>query len=93
MKWYFTIHRPKMKAHGGAFWPIMLIQDLDDANTIEHEETHMKSQLYLGLVPWLLLYVFFLIFDGYYLNPFEMYARAVANKVDNFTPYGWTKYA
>ena len=33
MKWYITIHKPKMKALGATFWPIMAIRRLEDKRT------------------------------------------------------------
>ena len=92
MKWYITIHRPKMKAKGGAFWPIMMIKDKNDKYTIDHEEVHMKGQLWMLLLPWIILYSMFLILYGYYLNPFERWARAVENKKVRYKPFGWVNY-
>ena len=93
MKWYMTFERPNMKSRGGAFWPVMLIKDKTDKGTIVHEEVHMKGQLWMGLLPWLLVYLIFLLIDGYYANPFEMWARSVEMGNDEYKPYGWIKYA
>lgn len=101
MKWYFTWHRPKMRASGGAFWPVMAIKykslkgvpypPEQIKNTIEHEEGHMLDQLLMLLIPWLLLYLIFWIFYGYQKNPFEVWARVVAI-TDEWKPFGWFKY-
>jgi len=101
MKWYFTWNRPKMKAAGGAFWPVMAIRYVDKhglplppqyiKDTIRHEEGHMFDQLLLLLVFFYLLYLIFWIFYGYQKNPFEVYARVVAI-TDEWTPFGWWKY-
>lgn len=94
MKWYFTWKRPKMKAAGGAFWPVMAIRSIDiieDENTIKHEESHMKTQLSMLLLFWILPYLYFLLSHGYTDNPFERHARAVANG-KKWKFLGWIKY-
>ena len=93
MKWYITWNRPKMKAYGGACWPIMAIrQHKDVAKTIRHEECHLKGQLSLGLLPWFLIYLYLLIRNGYYMNPMEQFARKVADGKDKWSFLGWIKY-
>ena len=101
MKWYFTWHRPKMKALGGAFWPVMAIRYKDRKGntisaydlkeTIEHEEGHLFDQLILGLIGFWILYPIFHFTYGYQKNPFEVYARVVAI-TNEWKPFGWTKY-
>lgn len=93
-KWYITWNRPNMKAAGGAFWPVMAIRHIDiieDEDTVRHEESHMKTQLSMLLLPWIVVYGIFLLTHGYHENPFERHARAVAyGKKWEFL--GWTKY-
>lgn len=72
MKWYITWERPKMKARGGAFWPLMVIRDKKYTETRLHEEVHMKGQLWMLLLPWIVLYAIFSIVYGYLNNPFEV---------------------
>lgn len=101
MKWYFTWYRSKMKADGGAAWPIMAIKYHHNNGTpytgwyiqevIEHEEGHMKDQLMMLLIPWYILYLIFHIIYGYQKNPFEVWARVVAI-TNTWTPFGWWKY-
>ena len=91
MKWYFTWHRPNMKALGGAFWPVMAIKVKDDIKTIKHEETHMIGQLLMLLLPWIVLYGMFHLLYGYNNNPFERWATAVENGT-KFHPYGFINY-
>jgi len=91
-----------MKAFGGAFYPIMAIRKKyhdgadrfpqDIAHTIKHEETHMKDQLWMGLVFWAIVYYTFYIIYGYRENPFERHARAVSDGETNYYLYGWRKY-
>ena len=101
MKWYFTWYRPKMKAQGGAFWPVMAIRYHREDGTpfpawytqeiIEHEEGHMYDQLMMLLIPWVILYLIFWAIYGYQKNPFEVWARVVAI-TDEWKPFGWFKY-
>lgn len=101
MNWYFTWHRPNMKAVGGAFWPIMAIRyhnkegnpypSFYTQEVIEHEEGHMKDQLIMLLIFWLILYVIFHVIYGYQKNPFEVWARVVAI-TNKWNWFGWIKY-
>ena len=101
MKWYFTWHRPNMKALGGAFWPVMAIRYVHKngdpvtpgqlKETIKHEEVHMIDQLMLLLVLFYILYGLFWIIYGYQNNPFEAWASAIAHGT-KWRPYGWINY-
>lgn len=101
MKWYFTWHRPKMKASGGAAWPIMAIKykSLKGVpfttdyirEVIEHEEGHMLDQILMLLIPWYILYGIFHLFYGYQKNPFEVWARVVAI-TNEWKPFGWINF-
>ena len=90
-RWYILIEAPKMKALGGAFWPIMRVQDKDDKATIKHEESHLKTALSLLLLLWGVLYLLLWLLYGYNNNPFERHARAVETGL-KWKFLGWFAY-
>lgn len=95
MRWYFRWHRPNMKAEAGAVWPVVAHQDKwEDVkpSTLVHEEVHLKDQLHMLLIPWLLLYALFHVWYGYRKNPFEVHGFAVGSGKVKFKPFGWVKF-
>jgi hypothetical protein len=89
--WYFLIEAPKMKASGGAVWPIVRVQDITDEKTIKHEEAHLKTELSLLMVIWGILYLIFWATYGYAKNPFERYADDQEEGAE-WVFFGWMNY-
>ena len=87
-----------MNANAGAVWPVIAHKrtwDTMDPRTIIHEEAHLKTQVVLLVIPWLVLYVLFFLIkfpDGYRNNPFEIQAYEVGGGREKFTLFGWFKY-
>ena len=105
MKFYklLIIEKHKMKSNGWSFWPFIAIREdkVDDVELLQHEEDHLKQQLYLLYFPWIFLYGIFwfvLTVAGYYgyerwkRIPFEAHASETEDGDFDGGPYGWFKY-
>lgn len=102
--WYFRITvKDRLRFwSGGAFWPIALVEDINndliedekEASIAKHEEDHLKQQIELLLIGWLLLYLYFHLTRGYDKNPFELESEFWETKKERrkWFSYGWTKF-
>lgn len=102
--WYFRILVKDKKRFwtGGAFWPIILVEDINndgiederEIETTKHEQGHLKQQIELLLLGWLVLYIYFYFARGYTKNPFELEAEKWEKTTEKrpWFSYGWTKY-
>lgn len=57
--WFILIEAPKMKSLGGAVWPIIRIRHRYlHLRTLRHEKVHLKSQISIGILPFIALCIF-----------------------------------
>jgi hypothetical protein len=105
MKFYIklTPRKDKMKSRGWAVWPFLAVRADVDRNplstTLYHEEIHIKQQLEMLVIPWLLLYGIFWVllltkcpYDRWRLNPMEQEAIFYQDKPEKRKAYGWIKF-
>ena len=100
--WYFEILVKDKKRGwiGGAFWPILLVEDQKndfkydkiELETIEHEKIHFKQQFETLFIGFVILYAYWYITRGYKANPFEIEANLYESEPLIRKPYGWTYF-
>lgn len=61
-------------------YPFIFYKGYPDYRIIVHEHKHIEQIKHHGVIRFYLLYLYYTIKFGYWLNPFEIEARSAENK-------------